>query len=100
MNAKDTAEIRLQPRLVDLTSAVVVIPADLSHREQTAVRMLIEESEKRSQIRWQLSRDWPADDKLPRIVVGQSARLERSFPATADTLKTVPAPNRPEGFRI
>ncbi|MEZ5399345.1 MAG: glycoside hydrolase family 20 zincin-like fold domain-containing protein [Bryobacteraceae bacterium] len=39
-------------RAADLSGATVVAPASLEAREKTAVRMLVEEVEKRSQIRW------------------------------------------------
>src|SRR5215813_14786674 len=37
---------------IDLTKAVVVAPADFSGPENKAVQMLIEEVEKRTQLRW------------------------------------------------
>ena len=38
--------------LVDLTKAIIVAPRDLAKPEQKAVRMLVEEVEKRTQICW------------------------------------------------
>jgi hypothetical protein len=47
----------------DLTQAVVVAPKELSPREQKAVTMLVEEVEKRSQVRWPVVAEAPAGGK-------------------------------------
>ncbi len=44
---------------IDLTSAAVVVSAELSPREMKAVSMLVEEVAKRSQIQWYVSHEWP-----------------------------------------
>ena len=41
-----------KPGAIDLTDAVVVAPESLSRREQKAVQLLVEEVEKRTEIRW------------------------------------------------
>src|SRR4051812_34265555 len=41
--------------MIDLASAVVVAPEDLSAREKKAVTLLTEEVERRTQLRWQVS---------------------------------------------
>src|SRR5581483_5187534 len=46
---------------IDLTSAVVFAPADFSGPENKAVQMLIEEVERRTQIRWQRVAKAPTD---------------------------------------
>ncbi|MBK5290419.1 MAG: hypothetical protein JJE04_01830 [Acidobacteriia bacterium] len=74
---------------LDLTSAVVALPENASARERKAVTMLVEEAERRSQVRWPLVR-WPAQgpgvNQGPVIRVvnrhtgpreGYSLRLER-----------------------
>ena len=45
---------------LDLTKAVVVSPSALSATEKRAVVMLVEEVEKRTQIRWPLAASWPS----------------------------------------
>jgi Glycosyl hydrolase family 20, domain 2 len=69
---------------VDLTRAVVVVPPSLSRQEQKAAQMLIEEVEKRTQIR--LPRDTkPPSDGTPSISINRIA---------------VPPPNGREGYRV
>jgi hypothetical protein len=53
---------------LDLRQATVVAPADLSRREQKAVTMLVEEVEKRSQIRWPVAASRPSAAR-PAIIV-------------------------------
>src|SRR5947209_20350781 len=82
---------------IDLTRAVVVTPTPLALPEQTAVRMLIEEVEKRTMLRWDRAEKWPGDG-TPVIVVGPAAGV-RSLLAGHG----VDLPNQPvgrEGFRI
>jgi len=43
----------------DLTGAVVVIPRHPSLQEQKAIQMLVEEVEKRTQVRWPSQSAWP-----------------------------------------
>ena len=84
---------------VDLRQAVVVAPADLSEPEKKAVGLLLDEVDKRSQIRWQRSEHLPTDS-APAIVVGQLATLKKlkglDLTGLADSLEK-PAP---EGYRI
>jgi hypothetical protein len=84
----------------DLTRAVVIAPAGLSPREKKAVAMLIDEVEKRTQIRWQVAAEWPATDGTPVIVVGTEPILQRDYPRTNPWLKRLPAEPGAEGYRI
>jgi hypothetical protein len=82
---------------IDLTTAVVLTPTSLALPEQTAVRMLIEEVEKRTMLRWDRAEKWPIDG-TPVVVVGSAAGMR---PLLAD--HGVDLPNQPvgrEGFRI
>ena len=54
---------------VDLTQAVVVTGTALSGPEKQAVRMLVEEVEKRTAIRWNVADNFPVGT-IPAIVVG------------------------------
>ena len=54
---------------LDLTRAVVVTPAGLSGPPAKAVRMLVEEVEQRSMVRWDRAEKWPAGG-TPVVVVG------------------------------
>ena len=87
------------PSLLDLTRATVVTPSGLSLQERTAVRVLVEEVAKRTNIRLPVSTQWPAD-AVPVIAVGPidtapawaGAGLRGAPPAG-------PRPNA-EGYRV
>src|SRR5439155_4883942 len=80
---------------VDLSHATVVTPPNLSGPEQKAVTMLVEEVEKRSQIRWHVSQTWP-QERSPVIVVSSRTEL-KFFGKNAPTL----APSAPaEGYQV
>jgi hypothetical protein len=83
-----TSAARAAP--LDLTAAVVVAPPDLSGPENKAVLMLIEEVEKRTQIRWERRTAWPAEP-VPVIAVS-SLRTDgrEGYRITVET--TGPAP--------
>ena len=90
---------RNDPSLVDLTRATVVTPAGMSLQERTAVRVLVEEVAKRTNIRLPVSTQWPADS-VPVIAVGPID----TAPAWAGAgLRGAPAagprPNA-EGYRV
>lgn len=55
---------------LDMTKAVVVLPSKLAPRERLAVRMLVEEVEKRSGVRWEVRTSRPKD--RPTILIGLS----------------------------
>src|SRR5216117_3494819 len=59
---------------LDLTRATIVSPASLSRPEQKAIAMLVEEVEKRTQIRWAAASSWPIDGPTV-IAVGQTGAL-------------------------
>lgn len=82
---------------VDLTHAVVFTPGDLSRPERSAVRMLLEEVEKRSRIRWRHTERWP-DDGTPVIALGRASRL-RKLSSRYDPGKP-PAGGKAEGYRV
>src|SRR5215510_13547503 len=58
---------------IDLTGAVVVAPADFSGPENKAVRMLIEEVEKRTQVRWRLVNEAPSEG-APTISINRGPK--------------------------
>lgn len=84
---------------LDLSEAVIVHPAELSTPEKKAVLMLQDEVEKRAQIRWRTSTQWPANAKAV-IALGQS----KAWPIFAGRFSTEPplrpAANRSEGFDL
>jgi hypothetical protein len=60
------------PSLVDMTRAVVITPSSLTVQERTAVRVLVEEVERRTNVRMPTASEWPADS-VPVIAVGPIA---------------------------
>jgi hypothetical protein len=94
------ASARAGDGAVDLSRAVVVTPPGLSGPENKAVLLLLDEVEKRTQIRWQRSERWPAE-AVPVVAVGQATAL-RAFsnhlkiPAGNTASQQLPA----EGYRV
>src|SRR5438445_5712995 len=60
------------PSLIDLARAAVVTPVTSSLQERTAVRVLVEEIAKRTNVRLAVSSQWPAET-VPAIAVGPLA---------------------------
>jgi hypothetical protein len=82
---------------IDLKNAVVVTPSSPSRPQQKAVQMLVEEVEKRSQVRLAVQNSWPAAP-TPAIAIGDAAGLEPLAGARMSRLP--PAPSGREGFRV
>lgn len=84
---------------IDLTKAVVVAPGNISPRENKAVTMLIEEIEKRTQIRLARVPAFPADSVSVIAVMPESA--SKSFAGSyVPQLAAERGSNLPEGYRI
>jgi hypothetical protein len=88
-----------EPAMIDITSAVVLAPAKPSGPEVKAVRMLIEEVEKRSRVRWPLATAWPKASQ-PVIAVGRFEQLREMIPSGALTLPRDMRSDAPEGYSI
>jgi len=86
-------------KIVDLRHAVVVTPSDLTRSESNAVAMLVEEVEKRTQLRWQVVHSWPTDT-VPVVAVGPVASLDKFAGRFAAQLSTGPEKGVAEGYRI
>ena len=87
--------VRADGPALDLTRAVVVTPGKLSGPEEKAVAMLLDEVEKRTQIRWQRVTSRPAH-ATGVVVVGTTAAL-----AGDPLLASAPKDDRrPEGYRV
>jgi hypothetical protein len=84
---------------VDLTKAVVVAPANLSSRENKAVTVLVEEIEKRTQIRLPRSASFPTD-ATPVISVLPSTALKNFAGSYAPQVAAERGANSSEGYRI
>ncbi len=82
--------------MVDLTRAVVVAPEKASGPEAKAVRMLVEEVEKRSGVRFEVKSAWTGIEGRPVIAVARQGQLA----GLDDRLKGLDAAKGAEGFRI
>jgi hypothetical protein len=83
---------------VDLTHAVVLTPAGLSGPPAKAVRMLVEEVEQRSMVRWDRAEKWPAGG-TPVVVVGPADGVRDLLARQGVRLPAAARP-KPEGYRI
>jgi len=81
--------------LVDLRSAIVVVPKEATPRERRAVRMLVEEVQKRTQIRLPETAEWPSDGR-PALAVGRIGAFTGGARGQPPRLA---APG-PEGFQL
>jgi hypothetical protein len=91
------ARASAQESTIDLTRAVVFAPGKLTGPEEKAVTMLVEEVEKRTQIRWQRVERAGGSFDLPLIIIGRSETLKKYTEAENNMPK---ADSRAEGYRI
>jgi hypothetical protein len=84
--------------LVDVTRATIVTPSTLTVPERTAVRVLVEEIERRTTVRLPVASEWPTD---PVPVIGMGPLATASGWAAAGLRNAAPA-SAPgaEGYRI
>src|SRR5258708_11356572 len=78
-----TAGALAQDATLDLTRAVVLTPPKLSGPEEKAVAMLIDEVEKRTQIRWERT-DTSPDKAAAVVAVGRTGTLDALVPTRPD----------------
>ncbi len=83
---------------LDLTRAAIVTPGTMSIQERTAVRVLVEEVEKRTNVRLPVSAKWPAEE-VAAIAVGPLATSSGWAGAALPGLPAASAPG-PEGYRL
>jgi hypothetical protein len=72
---------------IDLTRAVIVAPADFSGPENKAVQMLIEEVERRAQLRWPVRNQLP-NDGAPVIAINRAPGNKTSLAREGYQIKT------------
>jgi hypothetical protein len=84
--------------LVDLTHATIVTPSTLTLPERTAVRVLVDEIEKRTTIRLPVASQWPSET-APVIAIGP---LATAVDWAASGLRNAPSASTPgpEGYRV
>lgn len=84
---------------IDLSRAVVVAPPGLTGPERRAVRMLVEEAEKRTRLRWPLVAEWPKTNATVIAVGPVSLRAGVNGPH-GGRLPEAQDPTAAEGYRI
>jgi hypothetical protein len=89
----------LPARALDLSDAVIVCAPDASPRQKQAVKMLVQEAEKRTRIHWPQMTAWPGTN-VPVIAVGLKSAVPEFAGPHADGLQAAPTPGAPEGYRL
>lgn len=84
---------------VDLSGAVLVCPRELSVQESHAIDLLLDEIEKRTLIRWEVTNEWPSGSG-PVVAVGPRDKVEGFAGPHAQTVRSRPAFTAAEGFEI
>src|SRR5437588_592184 len=84
---------------LDLRSATVIVPPNLTGPENRAIAMLVEEVEKRTQIRWPVHAGAYAGSG-PVIAVGPLSALSSVEPAAARSLRSSPLAKKLEGYQL
>ncbi len=85
-------------RRIELGGAKVVTVAGMSDPEKKAVQMLVEEADKRSQVRWPVGEQLPGGNG-PVVMLGQAGALIDAYPELAGLLG-VEDRGKAEGYRI
>ena len=81
---------------LDLRNAAVILPAGASPQQQKAADTLVQEVEKRSQLRWEISR--VLESGKPSIILARNDQIAALAPNLDGRL--IPAPPAAEGFRV
>jgi hypothetical protein len=89
---------RADSSLIDLTRATIVSPSTLAVPERTAVRVLVEEIERRTAVRLPVASQWPTD-AVPVIAIGPIATASGWAAAGLRSAAPTSAPGA-EGYRI
>ena len=82
---------------IDLTAAQLVLAPAMTGPEKKAAQLLVEEVEKRSNVRWKVTAQ-PLTGQ-PAVFLGRRSELIHAFPELAEKLKTG-RNEKPEGYRI
>jgi len=99
MSSENSSSLGHQSNLLRLDKAVIVVPTDVPGPHKKAITMLIEEVEKRTQIRWGTITTWPSTP-IPVIAVGSSSALNTFAGQYTDELSADGDTSAPEGYRI
>lgn len=82
----------------DLTTASLILAPGMTGPEKKAAQMLIEEVQKRSNVRWPVLTQLPNAGQTS-IVLGRRSELVRAFPELTNALNTRGS-EKPEGYQI
>jgi hypothetical protein len=85
---------------IDLRSAQIVVPQDLSKQERKYVELLVDEIAQRTRLRLPVGTEWPNDPQAPVIAVGAVTALNRFAVHFAEEFASDSKQLPPEGFRI
>lgn len=85
---------------LDLTHARVVTPANVSQQEHNAVRMLVEEVEQRTGVRWSVTHEWLTEPQHPLIAVGQRSAAAEFAGPIAQALSPPQSEPPAEGYTL
>ena len=88
-----------QSLALDLANAVIVAPEKLSIPEKKAVSMLVEEVQKRTQIRWERASAWPSGPAAV-VAIGLASELNSFAGEYAEELSRDQKVEEDEGYRI
>jgi len=83
---------------MDLSNAYVLTSNEISRLELKAVKLFVEEIEKRTGIRLKIVREWPTDER-PIVLVGSESSISKFLKPYADLLNRIEKPGN-EGYRI
>lgn len=95
----DTSAGRQAPGLHDFSSARLVTADQLSGAEETAVEMLVEEIESRTNIRLSSRSSWPASS-VPVIAIGSKSSIGTDFGPHDRSSLVQSLGDQPEGFTV
>jgi hypothetical protein len=84
---------------LDFLHSVVVLPEDSTPRDKKAVALLVEEVEKRAQIRWPISPTWP-EPSTPVVLVGQASTLSPLLEKLGQKVLLKREAAAPEGYQV
>ncbi|MEX2569315.1 MAG: hypothetical protein WD431_25455 [Cyclobacteriaceae bacterium] len=82
----------------DFSDAKIVTSENLSETEETAIEMLVEETESRTKVKLATTSVWP-DDSIPVIVVGTKSSFENNYGPFDQNVSAI-SNKEPEGFTV
>jgi hypothetical protein len=85
--------------VLDLSGAVIVTPTKMAGPEKNAVAMLLDEVEKRTQVRWDVASRWPSKF-CPVLVIGDATEVKSIARVVGAQFAHSKEALQREGFRI